>query len=302
MNLAGLPAALTAQPAKDLFEIVAAMVVEALASGVEIHRLDNGGGRTQLADFRFEGADGADLGRLEITTTTRENRGSFTWEVSRRTWHFPHLRWSWSVRARDTARVSDLHQKIAPLLARLEHDERTDGWIPDRPGLNPADPGAVPADLARLGVVAVCAAHHHAPGETTRVSVVPDMGHGAFSRHAAAREAQAEVDKPDNQVKLQVPGALRSELFIWLDAGDGQAALSTLMTPPFDETLGEIPPLELAPGITAVWVASGLADWPRPVAALFRCDGCCWRRAVPPVLDYDENRIEAIVARLAKTQ
>jgi hypothetical protein len=48
----------------------------------------------QLADFRFEGADGADLGRLEITTTTSENRGSFTWEVSRRTWHFSNFTWS----------------------------------------------------------------------------------------------------------------------------------------------------------------------------------------------------------------
>jgi hypothetical protein len=300
MNLAGLPAALATEPARDLFEIVAAMVVEALASGVEIHRLDHGGGRTQLADFRFESADGTDLGRLEITTTTRENRGSFTREVSRRTWHFPNLTWSWSVRARDTARVSDLHQKIAPLLARLERDGRTDGWIPDRPGLNPADPGALPADLARLGVVAACAAHHHAPGERVWVSVVPDMGHGAFSRHAAAREAQAEVDKPDNQVKLQVPGAIRSELFVWLDAGHGQAALSTLAVPPFDATLAEVPVLDLPAGITAVWAASGLADWPKPVPVLFCCDSHRWQQVIPPVLDYGDDQIEAMLARLNK--
>jgi hypothetical protein len=302
MNPIGLPASLAAEPEADRFEIVAAMVIEALTSNVEIHRLDPGGGGSQLADFAFKSHDGTDLGRLEITTTTRENRGSFTQEVSRRTWHFADLAWSWSVRARDTARVKELHQKIAPLLAQLERDGRTGEWIPGRPGLDPADPAGLPADLARLGVVAACAAHHNMPGEKAWVSVLPDMGHGAFSRHAAAREAQAAVDRTDNQAKLQIPGAVRSELFIWLDAGDGQAALATLMTPPFDRTLGEIPVLDLAPGITDVWVASGLAAWPRPAAALFRCDGHRWHHAVAPVLDYDDDRIEAMLARLAKTR
>jgi hypothetical protein len=156
---------LAAEPEADRFEIVAAMVIEAVTSDVEIHRLDPGGGCSQLADFAFKGGDGTDLGRLEITTTTRENRGSFTKEVSRRTWHFTDLAWTWSVRARDTARVRELHQKIAPLLSQLERDGRTGGWIPDRPGLDPADLAALPADLARLGVVAACATHHNMPGE-----------------------------------------------------------------------------------------------------------------------------------------
>lgn len=206
------------------------------------------------------------------------------------------------MRARDTARVKELHQKIAPLLAQLERHGRTGGWIPGRPGLDPADPDALPADLAHLGVAAACAAHRHMPGERAWVSVLPDMGHGAFSRYAAAREAQAAVNKTDNQVKLQVPGAVRSELFIWLDAGDGQLALATLMTPPFDATLGEVSVLNLAPGITDVWVASGMAAWPRPAAALFRCDGHRWHRVVPPALDYDDDRIEAMLARLATTR
>jgi hypothetical protein len=297
MSPVGLPAALAAVPEADQFEIVAAMVVEALASDTEIHRLDRGGG-TQLADFWFKGADGADLGRLEITTTTRKNRSSFTREVSRHSWHFPGLAWSWTVRARDTARISDLHRRIAPLLAQLERDGRTGEWIPSRPGLDPADPGALPADLVRLGVLAACAAHHHAAGETALVSVHPAMDGGAFSRNAAAREAQAEVDKPDNQVKLQVPDATRSELFVWLDAGHGQAALTTLTVPPFDGMLAEIHVLDVPAGITAVWVASGLADWPRPVPMLFCCDGRSWRSVVAPVLDYGEDRIERMLARL----
>ena len=293
-----LPAPLAAVPEAARFEVIAAMAVEALASDVIIHRLDPGGGNTQLADFRIRDADGTDLGRLEVTTTTREKRSSFAKEVSRHTWHFPGLAWSWSVRVRDTARVSMLHQKVAPLLAQLERDGRTGEWIPVRPGLDLGDPGALPPDLAHLGVLAVCAAHKHAAGETAWVSIVPDMGGGAFSRNAAAREAQAEVDKPDNQVKLRVPGAIRSELFVWLDVGDGQAALSALATPPFDGMLADVPVLGLPPGVTGVWVASGLAAWPRPVSALFNCDGHRWQKVVPPQLDYDDARIEAILARL----
>lgn len=140
MSAAGLPASLASVPEADRFEIVAAMVVEAQASGAEIHRLDPGGGGTQLADFRFEGAAGADLGRLEVTTTTRKKRSSFMREVSSRSWRFPELSRSWTVQARDTARISELHAKIAPLLAQLERDGRTDGsrtglaWIRQTPG------------------------------------------------------------------------------------------------------------------------------------------------------------------------
>jgi hypothetical protein len=83
MSAARLPASLATVPEAGQFEIVAAMVVEALDSNAELHRLDHGGGSTQLADFRFEAA-GADLGRLEVTTTTREKRSSFMREVSSR--------------------------------------------------------------------------------------------------------------------------------------------------------------------------------------------------------------------------
>ena len=116
MRPARLPASLAAVPEAGQFEIVAAMVVEAQGGGTELHRLDPGGGCTQRADFRFEGADGADLGRLEVTTTTRKNRSSFIREAGRRSWRFPSLSWSWTVQARDTARVSELHAKIEPLL------------------------------------------------------------------------------------------------------------------------------------------------------------------------------------------
>ena len=152
MSPARFPASLAAVPEADQFEIVAAMVIEALGGDAELHRLDPGGGCTQLADFRFEGADGADLGRLEITTTTRKNRTSFIREAGRRSWRFRSLSWSWTVRARDTARVSELHAKIEPLLALLERDGRTGGWIPEQPGMKPGDPGAAPTtSSARSG-------------------------------------------------------------------------------------------------------------------------------------------------------
>jgi hypothetical protein len=299
MSADGLPASLAAVPEADRFEIVAAMVVEALDSNAEIYRLDHGGGSTQLADFRFEGATGVDLGRLEVTTTTRKKRSSFISEVSRRSWCFPSLlSWSWTVQVRDTARISKLHAKIAPLLAQLERDGRTDRWIPDRPGLDPTHPGALPPGLAHLGVLAACAARHHAAGETACVHVHPAMSGGAFSLNAAAWEAQAQVDKSDNRAKLRATGGVRSELFVWLDVGPGQAALFTLAEPPFDTALAEVPVLGLPAGITAVWVTAGLDDWPRPVPVILRCDGRSWQSVNPPVLDYDQDRIEAMLARL----
>ena len=298
MSGARLPASLAAVPQADQFEIVAAMLVEALAGDAELHRLDPGGGRAQLADFRFEGASGADLGRLEVTTTTRKKRSSFIHEVGRRSWRFRSLSWSWTVQARDSARIGELHAKIEPLLAQLERDGRTGGWIPDQPGLEPADPGALPPALARLGVLAVSAAHRHVPGGTAWVSVHPHMSSGAFSRNAAACEAQAEVNKSDNQAKLKGAGVTRSELFVWLDAGPGQAALSTLAKPPFDSALAEVPVLDLPACITAVWVAVGLDDWPRPAPVIFRCDGHSWQSLNPPVLDYDQDRVDAMLARL----
>jgi hypothetical protein len=298
MGAARLPASLAAVSEAGQFEIVAAMLVEAIAGDAELHRLDPGGGRVQLADFRFEGASGVDLGRLEVTTTTRESRSSFLHEVGRRSWRFRSLSWSWAVQARDCARIGELHAKIEPLLAQLERDGLTGGWIPAQPGLEPADPWALPPALVHLGVLAVCAAHQHVPGETAWVSVRPQMSSGAFSRNAAAREAQAEVDKSDNQAKLEVTGVARSELFVWLDAGHGQAALSTLAKPPFDSTLAEVPVLNLPACITAVWVAAGLADWPRPAPVIFRCDGHSWQSLNPPVLDYDQDRINAMLTRL----
>ena len=135
------------------------------------------GAALELADFRFEGASGADLGRLEVTTTTRRKRSSFIREVGRRSWRFRSLSWSWTMQVRDCARIDELHAKIEPLLAQLERDGLTDGWIPDQPGLEPADPGALPPALARLGVLAVCAARHHAPGETSLgLGPPPDPG------------------------------------------------------------------------------------------------------------------------------
>jgi hypothetical protein len=140
--------------------------------------------------------------------------------------------------------------------------------------------------------------HSHAQ-DTALVAVVPHVGGGAFSRNAAAWEVQAELDKPDNRAKLQIPGATRSELFVWLDAGDGQAALSTLAMPPFDQTLTDVPVLNLPPGNTGAWMASGLAAWPRPVATLFYCDGHHWQKTEPPELDYNDARLEAMLTRVS---
>jgi hypothetical protein len=298
MNLIGLPEPLEGLTRATLLEVVAAMTVDSLTEGLALRRLDPGGGSDQLADFQFVDSNGIDRGRLEITTTTRADRSGFGREVAKLDWQFPTLEWSWTLKALDIARIKTLHRHIEPFLAQLEREGRTDGWIPDRPGLDPEDPDTLPAGLSDLGVLSVCAYHHHAPGESSWVTVSPHIRGGSYSLNAVAWEAQAEVDKADNRRKLQVADADRSELFVWLDVGDGQAALSTLAEPPFDQALGQLPVVVLPSGVTAVWVASGLATWPRPVSGLLLGDGHGWQALDPPALDYDNDRIETLLVRL----
>ena len=97
------------------------------------------------------------------------------------------------------------------------------------------------------------------------------------------------VDDQGNQKKLSANGMAYSELFVWLGVGDGQAALSSLTQPPFTDALATLPPLALSTGMTGVWVASGIAAWPRPVAALLFFDGSSWELIEPPTLDFDDE-------------
>jgi hypothetical protein len=92
---------------------------------------------------------------------------------------------------------------------------------------------------------------------------------------ALTDEVQAELNKPDNQAKLMGQSG-KAELFVWLDIGHGAAAATTLSSPPWDQTLGTVALPALPKGITAVWAATGMADWPRPATSLLRCDGVEW--------------------------
>ena len=79
----------------------------------------------------------------------------------------------------------------------------------------------------------------------------------------------------------------RAELFVWLDVSSAQAALATLACPPFDQKLPAIRLPSLPAGVTAVW-AAGLADWPRPAAAVLRYDGQRWSTVDRPVCTFDQ--------------
>ena len=115
------------------------------------------------------------------------------------------------------------------------------------------------------------------------VVLQPVVPSGFFPLNAVADAADRELHKKDNVAKLSAAGR-RAELFVWLDVTPAQAALITLTQPPFDRRLREIRLPSLPGGVTAVWLAAGLADWPRPAAALLHTDGRRWRIAGPPVL------------------
>ena len=269
MNLMGLPLALEALSDKKTQEVVAALAIESLRSPATMHGLDPGGGGEQLADFELLDASGDDIGRMEVTTTTSPDLASFASAKAKFDWSFSGLKWLWTIKVRPSASLKSLHRRIESLLAKMETEDPPEDWVPAKPGLIPGDPGALPRDLSDLGVVAVSAGRTSTPGLG---AVHPDYGSGWFSLSAASWETQSAVDDEGNQDKLNVPALRYSELFVWLDVGDGQAALGTLTRSPFAETVGDLPLLALSTGMTGVWVASGMAAWPKPIAALLFFD------------------------------
>jgi len=135
-----------------------------------------------------------------------------------------------------------------------------------------------------LGVVAAVAWNKHDRLGEAWVSVQLHIPGGFFSSQGALTgEVQTELNKTDNVKKLSGhPG--RAELFVWLDIGDGAAAALTLCTPPWDQTLATVAAPSLPTGVTAVWAATGMADWPRPATCILRFDQDGWRSFGRPSL------------------
>lgn len=298
MNVLGLPLAIEALSDTKRQEVVAAMAIESLRGPTTMHGLDPGGGGEQLADFKLLDARGDDVGRMEVTTTTRSERAGFASANRKLDWSFSGLQWLWTIKVKPGASLKALHDGIEAPLSSLEADEPSGEWLPSAPGLGPGEPGSLPVDLAALGVLAVCAVSPQPSGQAGWVAVHADLGSGWYSLDAVSWEAQAAVDDKGNQKKLSVAGMTHSELFVWLDVGDGQAALGSLTRPPFMETLESLPPLSLSTGMTGVWVASGIAAWPKPISALLFFDGTSWALVEPPTLDFDDENLAARLERL----
>jgi len=135
-------------------------------------------------------------------------------------------------------------------------------------------PARCPRSLADLGVRRVCAVHRP-DGEPGSVLVAQAGPAGPFSVSTVPKAAECELWKPDNIAKLSGSTG-RAELFVWMDAGTAQAALCTLILPEFAREQSGLRPPSLPAGVTGVWVATGSAGWPQPVAALLRSDGRAW--------------------------
>ncbi len=269
-------------------EKVAALLVGELTDTILVE-LDPGGGGVQLADFEIRDGAGLRVGILEVTTSTRSERARFGARVRKCDWQFPSLMWSWSLHTTDEADPARLNRELGPILLAMEQAGPPEDWIPAMPGLMDPEPGALPTGLVELGVNQVIAWHRHMdPGEAW-VSVQLHLPGGFYSSQTAlTREVQAELDKADNQAKLK--GQIgRSELFIWLDIGFGAAAATTLTGPVWSETLEGVALPQLPDGITVVWAATGMADWPRPATSLLRCDGSRWETFGRPILTYGQQ-------------
>jgi hypothetical protein len=279
-----LPARLKDLSEKDLLEAIAGELVGTVTD-TTLKKLDPGGGRHQLPDFEIlDVPGGMRVGLLEVTTTTRRTRIEYSAQLHRQNWQFPNLTWWWLIHTDGILRPDRLHDALEPILEAWEAAGPPTETVPSQPGLVHPDPGSVPPDLSALGVVSISALNPQpVAGQAWVVVHRHEVGVWFNHRTALTSEVQAELNKADNQAKLQgSPG--RSELFVWLDVGAGAAAALTLVDPPWDQTLHEVALPILPAGVTAVWAATGRADWPRPATSLLRCDGARWEDILSPVL------------------
>lgn len=253
----------------------------------QLKELDPGGGGDQLADFEILHPESATrMGVMEVTTTTRSQRARFAAQVRKQPWQLPNLMWSWSIHTNDTADPGQLRRELGPILLAMEETGPPEDWLPERPDFVEPEEGAMPVALVNLGVVAACAWIHHDNPNEALVSVQLSVPGGFFSSQGALTgEVQAELNKADNLAKLS--GHLgRAELFVWLDIGNGASAAQTLCTAPWDQTLATATAPILPSGVTAVWAATGMADWPRPATCLLRFDDAGWQSFGRPSLPW----------------
>jgi hypothetical protein len=264
-------------------EKVAALLVEQI-TGIALRELDPGGGDVQLADFEMLDVSQKRIGLLEVTTTTRPDRASYQAQVRKLNWRYPDLIWSWSIHTRADIDVRLLHKQLGPVLRDMELTGPPEDWVPERPGMEGTEKGALPPNLQDLGVVEACAVRRHdGPGESL-VSVQISEPGGFFSpKRNMTVEVQVEINKEDNQVKL-VGDTGRAELFVWLDIGQGALSAMTLSEPPWNLNLDATDRPTMPEGMTAVWVATGLAEWPQPARTLFCYDGERWLDHGSPIL------------------
>lgn len=206
-----MPPKLTALPYAKQLERVAAMVVAA-ETGLTLKCLDPGGGSTQLPDFSMRDNQETIVGVLEVTTTTVARRAQFAARARKHDWAFAELAWAWIVHVTGEAQPCEIRKVICPLLLALENAGRTGDWIPAQPGLTEADPGALPRDLAGLGIRQVCAFSRpeHGPGTVVLRQAGPA---GFLSLNAVTDAADYELHKKDNVAKLSGVNG-RAELFV----------------------------------------------------------------------------------------
>ena len=266
-------------------EKIAALLVGSVTD-TELKELDPGGGRHQLPDFEILDPSSADpIGVLEVTTSTRAHRAHFAAQVRKQDWQLPDLMWSWSIHTLPDADPRQLQRELGVILLKMEQSGPPEDWLPEYPGLVDPEEGALPAKLVDLGVVAACAWNHHEHLGESWVSVQMRVPGGSFSTNALTAEVQAELNKADNIRKLS-SDLPRAELFVWLDIGDGAAAAVTLCTPPWDQTLATVAAPSLPAGVTAVWAATSMADWPRPATCLLRFNADGWHSFGRPNLPW----------------
>lgn len=190
---------------------------------------------------------------LEVTRHNVEDAIETQQAVDRRTWAFPSLRWSWSVKTMPALTVEHLHRNIARLLTELETAELTRVHVAESLDLRyrrNSDPSVVGLhddeehttlahidstgtwpvieELARLGV-----RHAYmlsdAEMDDGHVTVLPYDSGGATGTTLVVDLAEHHADRKEKQLSTATTASER-HLFVWVEHSRSAAVAAMRLT------------------------------------------------------------------------
>lgn len=174
-------------------ELIAGRTLELLLGGPYRCR-DGPGADASTVDLSIETSDGTVF--VEVTQAMSQSARHLSAQLERRAFAYEGVA-TWLADVGDDADLDQLEAQLPTLLLQLEAD---------------SDGHATSTELGNLGVTR---AHRFPQPKGKGVIWVRPAARNGIDAPGAASAVQREVDKPDNQRKLEAVGG--GDLFVWVD-------------------------------------------------------------------------------------